>query len=285
VEDMNKDILEDITALADKEIRDKSREKVLFELIRNDEEVGLEYEIQTGIKSLMRERFASGTCPTVLMQKITSTLKNETRSRKKYNLFSSGYFGAFSNHPVIAFATVLLVLGFAYLYSDTFSDQASDLIKLQSGENNMYVQASANFSSIISGKLLPQLSSSDIEENKKFLHDSGVEYLPDLPTPHLWKLSGSVVSECSGRKYAHNVYSGGGNQIIYLFQAENVSCSNKNELNLSRDLIDYLAGHSYLKVTDGENCSYIWQNNDKIFMLFANFDKEELPSEFISASL
>jgi len=71
---MKSDLLEEITALIDGEIKDKSRARELDFLIGRDEVLAFEKHVQLSIKSLCGKRFSAQKAPAYLSDSIKNKL-------------------------------------------------------------------------------------------------------------------------------------------------------------------------------------------------------------------
>ena len=83
---MGIEIREEITALVDNEITDKSRIEELSLLLENDEKLLLEHHIQHKVKSLCKERFASQKAPDYLSVSIRSKILASIKTHEKKKL-------------------------------------------------------------------------------------------------------------------------------------------------------------------------------------------------------
>lgn len=74
--DFSESIFEDITRLVDDELNNPQREKVLLEIIKTDEFLRAEYEIQLSVKRMFKSRKSRLTAPPHLIKKIIEQLNS-----------------------------------------------------------------------------------------------------------------------------------------------------------------------------------------------------------------
>ncbi len=198
--------------------------------------------------------------------------------KKSNNVFNIIFKPQFA----IPFAVLIIAL---FLSSPLFSERSpQELIFEQAGSNNMYVQAINNFKSILQGELSVQCSSSSAEEVKKYFTESGVPYETKVPTFQHWNLLGGVVSEDNGKKFAHQVYTGEQNKILYLYQVDIDFVSDENHpLNLSKELISFLHEGKCLRMLDSSYKTFLWENDHKFYALVTNEDPQLIEDNFLAS--
>ncbi|GJQ62829.1 MAG: hypothetical protein SCALA702_18820 [Melioribacteraceae bacterium] len=74
--EFSEDIFEDITRLVDNELHNPEREKILLEIINNDDFLRAEYEVQLSVKSLFKTRRSRLSAPSHLIKRINEQLIN-----------------------------------------------------------------------------------------------------------------------------------------------------------------------------------------------------------------
>lgn len=226
---MSRDIRFSITALVDGEINDQQEAEKLRSIISADKELAVEYEVQSAIKKTVRSRCAFHPCPEDVKKRILNEIKRSGGQKKTTVLYP--------RFTISAAAAAVILIGFFILNSLTASE---NLIALQSGDNNMIVQAVTNFSSIKAGKLTPQIVTADAEKIQSFFAEKGVVYATAIPAVKGCSLLGGVVSEDRGEKLAHHVYADPEGKLIYVFQADEAHFLLKKTLALSDELWEKL---------------------------------------------
>lgn len=274
---MNKEL---ITAFVDNEIKDKIEKDEIWNAIKSDKDLEIEYKIQFLVKNLIREKVKVKPTPEDIRAKILKSIRSEEIKTVKNKFFLGDFFGrpafTFATAVVIIFAVILIIL------NRPEPIEYRNFALEQHGSNNMFVQAKNNFQSIIQGKLTPQLTSSNPEEIKEFFSKSGVKYSTLVPNLSDWNLVGAVVSEDGGEKFAHHVYADDAGKIIYLFQVEESYLQSHKIVTLSNDLLSYLdQGNCYTEVSDG-NVTLLTKVEENICAIVSNEDLAVLENTFCS---
>ena len=123
----------------------------------------LEYKVQSLIKNLVKEKVAFQKTPDKVRTKILKSIGSDTRVVSEKNSFLSNLFEkpsfSFATAFVVVLAVVLIILNRPGLV------EKKDFAIEQIGDDNMFVQARNNFNSILAGKLIPQLNSTDANAN------------------------------------------------------------------------------------------------------------------------
>lgn len=271
-------LFEEITALADNEIKDEARIKELLGILSNNTDLQEEFNIQTSVKSLLNQRFAKRPAPSYLTQKI---LRKTTR-QKKFVLFDFDILKRNVFRPQFAFTMLFLIIAGYLLFSPISPIDTSILIAQQKGNSNMYVQAINNFGDLISGNLNLQCSSGDPNFVREYLKQNGIAYSLFIPTNDNWELEGCIVTDNSKIKLAHQVYKGKNNETLYLFQIEESYLTDENGIELSDDLMLYLNRGNILKCNENPDyCAFIWKTGGKIFTLISNSRSELIENTFL----
>lgn len=226
---MSMDIRFAITALADGEINDIKEAERLHSKISSDRDLAIEYEVQRTVKKTVRARCAFHPCPEELKSKILNEIKR-TGSKKTTTVF-------YPRFTISVAAAAVILIGVFILNSLTTSQ---NLIAVQSGRNNMIVQAVTNFASIKAGELTPQIVTADASKIQAFFNQNGVQYATAIPSMRGCSLLGGVVSEDNGEKLAHHVYADPEGKLIYVFQADEAHFLLKKTLALSDELWEKL---------------------------------------------
>ena len=270
--------IELLTALVDGEIDDTVKSKELKELIDADEEIRFEYQIQSLMKKLVREKVEFQKAPEKLHKKIEKKIKPKSLRESGLSSIFPRIFGkpafAFGVSFVIILALILLI------FNRTPQLEYKDFAIEQNGSDNMFVQAKNNFRNILEGKLKPQIVTSNPEEIKNFFNKEGVHYKTIVPQYSNWQLLGAVVSEDDGEKFAHHVYTGNDGKLVYLFQVNEKYINNFHILNLTDDLLNYLdQGNCYL--SKSENSTILMTKaKDNIIAVVSNIPPNALKQQF-----
>jgi hypothetical protein len=283
------ELKEKITALIDNEILSTEEKDDLELQINNNEFLYKEYVVQKSVKNLLQTRYADKKAPANLRENIAKQTFNlynaELESASKRRSESNNNLYSFFRKPQFAIPLVILMIAL-FLSSPLFSEKSpNDIIIEQAGMNNMYVQAVNNFKSIMKGELSLECVSSNPEEVKKYFNENGVAYETKVPTFQFWNLAGGVISDESGKKFAHQVYAGSNGQILYLYQVDLDYVSNNGEqpLNLSKDMLNYIHDGKCLKMLDSLYKTFVWENEHKVFTLVTNEDPKLIEDNFLAS--
>jgi len=204
------------------------------------------------------------------VQKNSSTNKSELKNNNSI----IDYFR--SPKILFGFGTVILVLLSLLIFERPSYDK---LLKAQSGEDNMFVQAGNNFASILQGKLRVQFSSNKPTDLKEYFQKSGVTYNTCVPEFSQWELVGGVVSENHGEKFAHHVYQKNGT-VLYLYQVD-IKCFRDGQLALSDSLLEEIHKGNIVNTNIKGNNAFVWEYEEKTFILFTNETEEKIKDNFL----
>lgn len=277
--DIDQSLLNDISALADNEIRDNERKEELMAMIAVDAELRYEYELQLGMKNLVRDRLGAAVAPAVLKASIKDKITSEI-DRKEESKFSLLAYIKGSRYVIPGIAVVLVIFLFSYVLLK--NNRIEPLLQEQTGTNNMVVQAQENFKLIKNGMLNLQIQCSNPQTLKNFFADNGVSYDPKIPMYEYWNLEGGVVSDHNGVKLAHHLYTGDEGELVYVYQISNTICSKKKAVLLSEELLRKLEGGEVLSGRAEGYCMFVWQNNENIFVLVSNEEMDKIEEKFIA---
>lgn len=269
-----------LTALIDGELTDKSKEVELQSLIASNPDFQREYEVLRFTKSLVQRKCTFHSVPEKLKQRITKKIKPVENPLPKPLEFLKNIF----SQPaiVVSGALALILIAIILVLNQNSKNEIPDLASEQYGSDNMFIQASSNFNSILTGKLAPQILTDDADNIKRFFAASGVKYSTEIPECREWKIAGAVVSEAGGEKFAHHVYSNDEGKLIYLFQVDE-SCLNKNEeLKLSENMIEYLDKGNCYSTTKENFTTLMKKMGNNICAVVSNASKTEVENLFCS---
>jgi hypothetical protein len=269
-----------LTGLIDGEITDASQEAVIKLQIESNPELKREYEILRFTKSLVQQKCTFHSTPEKLKQKIVkkikpveSTLPNPLR-----------YFQDIFSKPAYAIsgALALILVAVILVISQSSKKEIPNLADEQYGNENMFVQASSNFNSILTGKLAPQIVTDDAESIKQFFSANGVKYSTKIPACENWKILGAVVSEAGGEKFAHHVYSNKEGKLIYLFQVDEACLNKAEKIKLSKKMMEYLdEGNCFISTKD--NFTTLMRKMDhNVCAIVSNAPRTEIENLFCS---
>ena len=271
-------LLEEITAFADNEIQNEIRIKELQKLLKSNENLQDEFNLQIGIKSLLKERFAGSPAPAHLS---ASILKKTTR-KKKFFFFNFTAEKRKIFTPQFAFTILFIIIAVYFLFPPASPVDTSLLLAEQKGSSNMYIQAIKNFSELLSGNLDLDCKSADPEYVAEYLQNNGVAYSSIIPTCDHWRLQGCVVTDNSDVKFAHQVYSGKSSEIIYLFQVDISYLTDRKGIELSDELLKYLNRGNVLRCDENPDyCVFLWKTNDNVFALISNSPSDSIENTFL----
>lgn len=276
----NSELKYQLNSLIDGEIGDASKETEIKHLIESNPDLKWEYDILRFTKSLVQQKCTFHPTPEKLKQKIVKQIKPAVSSLPQ----PFGFLQEIFSKPVFAIsgAMALILIAIILVFNQSSKQDIPNLANEQFGTENMFIQASSNFNSILSGKLVPQILTDKAENIKNFFTTHGVKYSTRIPNVENWKIVGAVVSEAGGEKFAHHVYSNQEGKLVYLFQVDE-SCLNKGEvIKLSERMIEYLdEGKCY--ITTKDDCITLMKKMDNnICAIVSNASKNEIENLFCS---
>lgn len=273
---LNKEL---ITAFLDNELREESLKKELKHLIETDDEFRVEYQIQSLVKSIAKEKYKRKVAPDYLKIKILKQI-NPGKTKilsSKLNPFWPGLF----SKPALSFATVIIIIiSIVLILFNRTPEQPPSISEEQLTPDNMFYQAENNFEAIIQGKLTPQLVTDNPEKIKSFFESSGVKYSTSVPTFADWSLLGAVVSEDKGEKFAHHIYTDKKGEIVYVFQVDESYLKSNEIISLNDSLLEYLEkGNCYVKA-EKDKVLLFKKINHNICAIVSNAPAQEVQNKF-----
>jgi hypothetical protein len=176
----------------------------------------------------------------------------------------------------------LILVAVIVILNQNSKNEIPDLAAEQYGSENMFVQASSNFNSILSGKLAPQIVTDDADNIKKFFTANGVKYSAHIPKCEKWKILGAVVSEAGGEKFAHHVYANDKGKLVYLFQVDESYLNKSEVIKLSEHMMKYLdEGNCYI-IVKNDQTTLMRKMDNNICAIVSNASKTEIENLFCS---
>ena len=276
----NNELKYQLTALIDGELHDESKSAELKKLIETNPDLKREYEILRFTKTLVQKKCTFHSAPEKLKQRIAKKIRPVENTLPQpleflKNIFSQPAF-AISGALALILVAVILVI------SQSSNKEIPDLAAEQYGSENMFIQASSNFNSIVTGKLAPQIVTDDAENIKKFFSANGVEYSTQIPNCENWKILGAVVSEAGGEKFAHHVYANDKGKLVYLFQVDESYLNKSEVIKLSEHMMKYLdEGNCYITSKD-DQITLMKKMDNNICAVVSNASKDEIENLFCS---
>lgn len=272
----DKEKIELLTALVDGEIDDPKLKSELESLIASDLQAAMEFEVQTLIKNLVRNKIAFVKAPDKLLRRVEKKLLREVESPSGKILppLFTRPFISYATAAVIVLAIVLIIFNRPPL-TDVYNFASE-----QQGSNNMFIQAQNNFQAIISGQLKPQLVSDNPEVIRNYFEESGVEYSTIIPVFDRLNLLGAVVSDEGGEKFAHHVYTTAEGKLIYLYQVDEQTILEGNKITLTKDFVKYLDEGSCYTASQNKSNILIVKVMDNICAVVSDLTQSELKESF-----
>jgi len=269
-----------ISAYIDGEVKDEQVKNEILTKIQNDKDFEIDYRVQSLVKSLIKEKVVYQQTPAKVRAKILKSIGSGTKIQSEKKSFFADLF----EKPSFSFATafvVILAIALIIINRPGVVEKKDFAIE-QLGSDNMFVQAKNNFNSITEGKLVPQLTTKNADEIKKFFNDNGVKYSTLVPNVSDWIILGAVVSEDHGEKFAHHVYVGKKGELAYLFQVDESYLYDHEIISLSEDLIKYLdEGNCYSYESNGSVTLFTKKANN-ICAIVSNGNPKEIENIFCS---
>lgn len=280
------EIFDLVTSYVDNELKNENQIKNIKSIIDADEDIRYEYQLQSFLKTFVKNKVHSAEAPQTLRDRIISDIftelkpvKEQKAESRKVNFFDS--FIDYFKRPAFAFGFSIILI--AALVMVFFSDNnLDDMAAGQIGESNMFVEAGNNFQQILNGNLDLQYQSSDPAAIKEFFKEQGVNYNTVIPKLNNSKIIGAVVSNKNGEKFAHHVYRTNSGKLVYLYQADEQCIKKKKTLNLSDDLVKYIdEGKLYKSEKDGHSF-LVWKNQGNVCVVVSNESMDQLENKLIS---
>lgn len=266
-------IFEDLSALADGEIKDYQTEIKLREKIEYDKEFRVEYNIQKSVKSLIKKRLKKESTPDYLKERIRSNLIPTKQPAKRRFILSESLSGFFKKPAAFfAFALSVIIIMLVFPFSSGVDINGSD----------MFTQAETNFNKILSGELAPQKICNSSEEVIEFFNHAGVQYSTIVPEFTEWSILGAVVSNENGEKLAHHVYTDNQGHLIYIYQVNEDQLTEKKLFELSPYLLNKCKTKRFIKFNSTNFSTYVFLYNHNIFALVTNEDDSKIENKFIA---
>lgn len=282
-----------ITAYVDNRISDPVLKSQIEALLESDQEYRFEFQVQLGVKNLLKERNLRIPLPEYKRTMILKAIKKNF----KYNPFRSliNLYYNFKEKlskkiisPAYGFslATIfgIFLIIFVYLLLDnTFKFSSLDFDEYKENfydASNYFCQGIRNFELILKGELKAQIKSSNPNELKKFFIEKGVAYSTFIPEFSDWTLLGGVVSEFNGNKHAHYVYESNRGFLVYVYQVS-AECLEKNKtLRLSESLQNYLKSHKFVSLTKNNFSILLIRHNNLYFLVISNDKLSKIENNF-----
>ena len=266
-----------IEALKDGEIKDPAEEKRLRESVESNPELKFEFFIQSSIKNLVSGRLKISPAPVNVRKRLERKLSPGYRSKLSPGLLP----GFYSTRPLMAWGTtVVLIIALALIIINRPPmPEYKNFAEEQSGATNMYIMAKDNFENILDGKLSLQIMSGP-EQIMAFFTSQGVKYPAYVPVIKDWKLTGALVSDIQGEKYAHHLYSTSDGKLVYLLQVNETELTEQGYLTLTNDLISYLEAGNCFKSTEEDRVTLFTKVKGNIIAVVSNGSPEEIENHF-----
>ncbi|MCX6151621.1 MAG: hypothetical protein NTX22_13925 [Ignavibacteriales bacterium] len=275
------DIVEQITALADNEIKDEKEIARIKSILARNVNLNIEYQVQSQIKKLINSRIGLVPVPYNLQRRISSQLQGEILKTSSQSFFQFPSISIFRK-PQFVLAVSLVLIGILYLLFPFQGINYSEIIKRQNGSSNMFVQAIQNYQNLIDGKLGIQFANNDPDKIKKYFIDQGVKYETFVPVFNDWELHGCVVSIFNSEKLAHHIYKCKSGKLIYVFQVDEDCIKKEKMLALSDDLIKIMDDGKYCACVVENRSILIWKNKLNINIAISEVELNNLKNNFIA---
>lgn len=274
------EILDLVTAYVDSELKNDNQKNKIKSLIDTDEDTRYEYQVQSFLKSYVKNKVRFIETPQHLKERISSDLYKELKPKpKKANIFENLF--DFLKQPAYSFGAAVIVIAvslFFFLSDGNLDDMAIG----QTGDSNMFVEARSNFSKILNGSLNLQYQSSDPQAIKEYFKEQGVSYNTLIPRLKNSRIIGAIVSDRNGEKLAHHVYRTNSGKLVYLYQADEKCVKKKKTLNLTEDLVKFIDDGKIYKYSRDDKSFLVWKNEGNICVVVSNDNMDQLVNELTS---
>jgi hypothetical protein len=268
------------TALADGELESESMRLELESLIKSNDIFRSEYELQRFTKTLVQTKCKFQPSPEILKKKIARKIKPSENLLSKpieliKDIFTRPAFATAGSLAIILIAVILI-------FNQSSDTGIFDFASEQSGPENMFIQASANFDNIMCGKLVPQIITDNPNSIKNFFLSKGVKYATLIPQINSWNILGAVVSEGAGEKFAHHVYSNKEGKLVYVYQIDESYVNKCEATKLSKHLMEYLDEGKCFVSKSKDFVTLMKKMDNNICAIVSNTSQDEIENLFCS---
>lgn len=279
------ELIEQLMAYLDGEM--SREEQIEFEKeLADSSSLQREASLMRATKNVVRSRSEQLRIPIPvdLERSIRISLANEVTSESKAK--TDSFLNVIVNlirSPVFAVTALLVAavgLGTIVVYQTENSPSAA-----QSGIAgfDVYNASYSNFEAIIVGDLEVGLSTNDTTSLREFFRSEGVEYQVFFPEMSA-NLKGGIVTEHSGKKFAHVVY-GAGDHLVYIFEVDRESVD-ANLITLEPIIAQDLSKSKW-HWEDRENIGtmFVWESNNVVCIAVSDLRIQDFSALFTLETL
>ncbi len=272
---MKNPLTDEITSLADNRL-DENRKKKLEYLIKNNRDMEFDLEAEMTIKNLLGRKSIQAKAPAHLRAEIISKIK-PAKKRSKFAEFRDFLSSLIEPKPVFAAAFAILILLLFSFSRDSFSPE--EMIRKQSGENNLVSKALNNFSGFRDGRIKVETSTDNPELIREYFKKNNLGFTAEIPQCKCWKLEGAFVSTIGNMKLANNIYRSENGNIICLSQAGKELVSRYG--CLTSDFLECLESEECVKIEDGNCCMAVFHFKGNIYTMISSDKLSEVEKTFM----
>lgn len=228
-----------------------------------------EFELEQATKRFVRARLPRATAPAELRQRISEAIAREplpaAASPSKVKLFRPPYWRLVLSVGTAAAAVAVLF----------YLPPSARHVHTQPVDDNMIHQAYNNYDSILDGKLVPAVASSDPSAVEAFIKPK-VHFHPIVPKLKRYALVGGEPAFYRDRCVAHVVYKEGKN-VIYLYQACFKDVLDGTSLSLPPNVLAELKRTGWYFENQSRDCSLIvWVVDSSVCCAIADVNRDQL---------
>lgn len=229
-----------------------------------------EYEFEIATKSVVRHRLPRVAAPPELRNEISRAIAHEQSSPSFFQTIRDFLIRP-TRQMLFAFGTGLAIIAVLFFYNPKKIHHTHT----QPVDGNMIHQTYNDFDSVLDGKLVPQIASSDPAVVGTFLEPSVNFHVAFLPMKHCALIGGHSGHYCK-HHLAYLFYHIDDN-IVYILQTRCSDVLQGGDLNLPENVLQQLKTTGWYSENPKPDCSLvIWVKDSLICCAVSDIPKEQL---------
>jgi len=229
-----------------------------------------EYELELATKSIVHNRLPFVVAPHGLRDEISLAMANEQQSLSFYQTIRNLLFRP-SRQMMFALGTGIVILAVIFFSNPPKMHHTH----VQPIDGNMIHQTYNDYDSVLDGKLVPQIASSDPAVVGTFLEPAVNFHVSFLPMKRCALVGGNSTHYCNHR-LARLVYHLD-NNVVYILQTRYSDILQGGDLNLPENVMQQLKTTGRYFENRKPDCSLvIWVKDSLICCAISDIPKEQL---------
>ncbi|HMD13886.1 MAG TPA: hypothetical protein VKI62_04625, partial [Bacteroidota bacterium] len=229
-----------------------------------------EYEFEIATKSVVRNRLRRVAAPPELRNEISLAIAREQTSPSFYQMIGDFLIRP-SRQMMIAFGTGLAIIAVLFFYTPKRIHHTHT----QPVDGNMIHQTYNDFDSVLDGKLVPQIASSDPTVVGTFLEPAVNFHVSFMPMNRCALVGGHSTHYCK-HHLAHLFYHLDDN-VVYILQTRYSDVLQGGDLNLPENVLQQLKATGRYYENPKPDCSLvIWVKDSLICCAISDIPREQL---------